>query len=63
MEAKQDKIESKGLKVKANRKNFSKRLWKQRELILLSIPFVIYILVFNYAPLAGWVIAFQNYRP
>lgn len=63
MEAKQDNIESKGLKVKANRKNFSKRLWKQRELILLSIPFVIYILVFNYAPLAGWVIAFQNYRP
>lgn len=63
MEAKQDKIESKGLKVKANRKNFSKRLWKQRELILLSIPFVIYILVFNYAPLAGWIIAFQNYRP
>lgn len=63
MEAKQDKIESTGLKVKANRKNFSKRLWKQRELILLSIPFVIYILVFNYAPLAGWIIAFQNYRP
>lgn len=63
MEAKQDNIESKGLKVKANRKNFSKRLWKQRELILLSIPFVIYILVFNYAPLAGWIIAFQNYRP
>lgn len=63
MEAKQDKIESKGLKVKANRKNFGKRLWKQRELILLSIPFVIYILVFNYAPLAGWIIAFQNYRP
>lgn len=63
MEAKQDKIESKGLKVKANRKSFSKRLWKQRELILLSIPFVIYILVFNYAPLAGWIIAFQNYRP
>lgn len=63
MEAKQDKIESKGLKVKANRKNFSKRLWKQRELILLSIPFVIYILVFNYTPLAGWIIAFQNYRP
>lgn len=63
MEAKQDKIESTGLKVKANRKNFRKRLWKQRELILLSIPFVIYILVFNYAPLAGWIIAFQNYRP
>lgn len=63
MEAKQDKIESKGLKVKANRKSFSKRLWKQRELILLSIPFVIYILVFNYTPLAGWIIAFQNYRP
>jgi putative aldouronate transport system permease protein len=36
---------------------------KQKELILLSIPFVIYALVFYYAPLAGWIMAFQNYKP
>ena len=36
---------------------------KQKELILLSIPFVIYALIFYYAPLGGWMMAFQNYKP
>lgn len=41
-----------------------KKIWKnQNELILFSIPFVIYTLIFNYAPLTGWAMAFQNYRP
>jgi putative aldouronate transport system permease protein len=40
-----------------------KEIMKQRELILLSIPFVIYALVFCYAPLAGWIMAFQKYKP
>lgn len=35
---------------------------KQKELILLTIPFVLYACVFNYAPLVGWVMAFQNYK-
>lgn len=35
---------------------------RQKQLILLSIPFVIYTLVFCYAPLAGWLMAFQNYK-
>lgn len=36
---------------------------KQKQLVLMSIPFLIYILLFNYGPLFGWVMAFQNYRP
>lgn len=36
---------------------------KQKQLILLSLPFLIYIIIFNYAPLVGWVMAFQNYKP
>lgn len=36
---------------------------KQKELIFLSIPFVIYALIFYYAPLGGWIMAFQNYKP
>lgn len=40
-----------------------KEIVKQRELILLSIPFVIYAGVFCYAPLVGWIMAFQNYKP
>lgn len=40
-----------------------RELIKQKELILLSIPFVIYALIFYYAPLGGWIMAFQNYKP
>jgi putative aldouronate transport system permease protein len=36
---------------------------KQKELVFMSLPFVIYVIIFNYAPLAGWVMAFQNYKP
>lgn len=35
---------------------------KQKQLILLTIPFVLYACVFCYAPLVGWVMAFQNYK-
>ncbi len=40
-----------------------KDIKKQKELIILSIPFVAYILLFCYVPLIGWVMAFQNYKP
>lgn len=42
-------------------------LWKtvfaQRYLFLMSIPFVIWVFVFNYLPLWGWTMAFQNFKP
>ncbi len=44
-----------------------KELWnkvkKQKALILMSIPFLIYVVIFCYAPLIGWVMAFQNFKP
>lgn len=40
-----------------------KEIIKQRKLILLSLPFVAYVLLFNYVPLIGWVMAFQKYKP
>jgi putative aldouronate transport system permease protein len=36
-------------------------LWKQRQLIILSLP-VIFVFFFSYFPLWGWIIAFQNYK-
>jgi putative aldouronate transport system permease protein len=39
-----------------------KEIKKQKELILLTIPFVVYVIVFCYAPLAGWLMAFQNFK-
>ena len=40
-----------------------KKIVKQKELILLTIPFIIYVIIFNYAPLVGWIMAFQDYKP
>lgn len=38
-------------------------LLRQRELILITIPFVLYGILFYYIPLGGWVMAFQQYKP
>ncbi len=40
-----------------------KRLLMQRQLFWMSVPIVAYVILFTYVPLAGWVIAFQNYKP
>lgn len=40
-----------------------KMILKQKQLIFMSIPFIIYAAIFYYGPLAGWIMAFQNYKP
>lgn len=42
---------------------FSKQLKKQWVLVAWSVFFVIYGLVFYYAPLVGWLMGFQDYKP
>lgn len=37
--------------------------WKQRYLYLMSLPFVIWLIIFSYVPIWGWIMAFQNYKP
>lgn len=44
-------------------KRFFKLLLKQKTLVFMSVPFVIWIFVFKYMPLWGWTMAFQHYRP
>ena len=39
------------------------KLGKQKMLILMSVPFVLYIILFRYVPLWGWTMAFQRYKP
>ena len=46
-----------------NKKNKWQQLGKQKLLILMSVPFVLYIILFRYIPLWGWTMAFQNYKP
>ena len=54
---------AKDVVIKKKKKTLATRIWQQKELVLIALPFVIYILVFNYAPLMGWAMAFQKYRP
>jgi len=46
-------------KIKLNKKT----LLRQKELIIITIPFIIYGLLFYYLPLGGWLMAFQKYKP
>jgi len=41
----------------------TKTLFKQRELIIIALPFFVYIFIFCYYPLSGLLMAFQNFKP
>jgi putative aldouronate transport system permease protein len=43
-------------------KTFGQKLFSQWELVLMSVPLLIYKFVFSYVPLSGWLMAFQNYK-
>ena len=49
-------------KVKKESINW-KEIKKQRVLLLLSAGYVLYGFIFCYLPLAGWLMAFENYKP
>ena len=39
------------------------KIASQRQLVFMSLPLVLYVMLFSYVPLWGWTMAFQNYRP
>ncbi|PWU66633.1 ABC transporter permease [Gracilibacillus dipsosauri] len=43
--------------------SFWKTAKNQKILYLMSLPFVAWVFVFNYLPVWGWTMAFQNFRP
>jgi putative aldouronate transport system permease protein len=47
--------------LRTNASKWLKTLYAQRQLVVLSLP-VLFLLVFNYYPLWGWLIAFQDYK-
>jgi len=47
----------------ASKQSFWKRVSQQRFLLLLSVPFIIWLVVFKYIPLIGWLTAFQDFKP
>ncbi len=42
---------------------FIKKSKDQKELLLMSVPFLIWLFIFKYLPLSGWLMAFQDYKP
>jgi putative aldouronate transport system permease protein len=49
---------------KINReKSFFEKALIQKQLVFMSLPLVLYVILFSYVPLWGWTMAFQNFRP
>jgi putative aldouronate transport system permease protein len=52
------------VKQTADRKKlFSDRMARQRQFLFMSVPIILYVILFSYVPLWGWTMAFQNFRP
>ncbi|WP_100405258.1 ABC transporter permease [Bacillus solitudinis] len=49
--------------VGRKKRSFWQTAKNQKWLYLMSVPFVIWVLIFNYLPLWGWTMAFQDFRP
>ena len=51
----------------AQPKKKKKTVWHtiaaQKELIIMSVPLLLYKILFSYVPVVGWTMAFQNYKP
>jgi putative aldouronate transport system permease protein len=45
------------------KKSFFRLAVEQRQLLVLTVPFMALVFVFNYMPIWGWLMAFQNYTP
>ena len=41
---------------------FWRKVWRQRQLVVLSLP-VLLVIAFSYVPLWGWLVAFFDYKP
>ncbi len=48
---------------RVKKRSFWKVFASQKILYMMSLPFVALVFVFNYLPLWGWTMAFQNFRP
>ncbi|HLR41658.1 MAG TPA: sugar ABC transporter permease [Pseudogracilibacillus sp.] len=50
-------------KTRKKRKGFWRTMANQKALYMMSLPFVILVFIFNYLPIWGWTMAFQNFKP
>jgi len=46
-----------------SKETFLNKLGRQKQLLFMSLPIILYVVLFTYVPLWGWTMAFQNYKP
>jgi len=51
------------ISLQPKRKGFWGTVISQRELVLMSVPILLYKILFSYVPITGWTMAFQNFKP
>lgn len=60
-------IEKKSKRQKGKRKfepkKFLRKCGEQYELLLMSVPFLIWLFIFRYVPLGGWMMSFKDFKP
>ncbi len=56
-------MQSSSLKQAVSRKKLWKRMYDYRYIYLLGIPGIIFLIVFNYLPMKGILMAFQDFNP
>ncbi|MCL2571769.1 MAG: ABC transporter permease subunit [Defluviitaleaceae bacterium] len=49
--------------VSARLRNYGLQMWKARFIYLLALPGIVYLAIFQYGPMYGVLMAFQNFRP
>lgn len=56
-------VKDEELKFSKKKKVGFKNIIEQKYLIFMSLPFVIWAIIFKYLPLWGWTMAFQDFKP
>lgn len=57
------KVINPGTITPRKKKGFFKTLGGQWQLMIMSVPMLLYVLLFNYAPMWGWINAFKDISP
>ena len=56
-------VQTKSAMIPVRKKGFFQTLIGQWQMLLMSVPMLLYVFLFNYAPMWGWITAFQDYKP
>jgi len=52
-----------GMKTRQPRRMIHSKTWERKKIFLLILPCLIFIFIFKYMPLWGWVFSFFQYKP